>query len=440
MKQAHFIILILIGLFFHNCEKKIDPEILATVGESVITAYDFIEAYSNKLINTKVLDSSFERKRTIDELIRTKLFSQAARSQDLSIDSVGMSRVLLAKELALREELYDQIIERENLVIQDSIARKHFKWQNTEISLKHIYHQEKGALDTILPLIMNDVSQFEMYAKKMFEDKELKESGGYLGWVSYNTLDPNLEQIAFSMPVDVVVGPIRSSYGWHLLLKKDERKQMIISEEDYQNSRLGLMNLISKKQSQIIANDYVNGLMDDGIDIDDELVIKTLRKIHAIVFQKSTGDHIIKPKISEKLTEFMIDLKLGSNATLATFKTGSFTINDLISNLRNSSPKTFLDNPIQAFYLALRNKILTDEAIDRGLINNKKVQWKIRSKEDQYLAREFLLSISTKRGNANFSERDILDITKELKTKYPIEVYNENLDEIFLSHNYQTDW
>jgi hypothetical protein len=215
---------------------------------------------------------------------------------------------------------------------------------------------------------------------------------------------------------------------------------MIISEEDYQNSSLGLMNLISKKQSQIIANDYVNGLMDDGIDIDDELVIKTLRKIHAIVFQKSTADHIIKPKISEKLTEFMIDLKLGSNATLATFKTGSFTINDLISNLRNSSPKTFLDNPIQAFYLALRNKILTDEAINRGLINNKKVQWKIKSKEDQYLAREFLLSISTKRGNANFSERDILDITKELKTKYPIEVYNENLDEIFLSHNYLTDW
>ena len=83
---------------------------------------------------------------------------------------------------------------------------------------------------------------------------------------------------------------------------------------------------------------------------------------------------------------------------------------------------------------------LTDEAIDRGLLNNKKVQWKIRSKEDQYLARELLLSISTKRGNANFSERDILDITKELKTKYPIEVYNENLDEIFLSHNYQTDW
>ena len=143
MKQTHFIIFVLIGLFFHNCEKKIDPEVLARVGESIVTADDFIEAYSNKLINTKIQDSDFERKRTLEELIRIKLFSQEARSQSLSLDSVGMSRVLLSKELALREELYDQIIEPENLIVHDSTARKHFEWQNTEISLKHIYHQDK---------------------------------------------------------------------------------------------------------------------------------------------------------------------------------------------------------------------------------------------------------------------------------------------------------
>ena len=433
MKHAHFIIFVLIGLFFHNCEKKIDPEVLARVGESIVTADDFIEAYSNKLINTKIQDSGFERKRTLEELIRIKLFSQEARSQSISLDSVGRSRVLLSKELALREELYGQIIETENLIVHDSTARKHFAWQNTEISLKHIYHQDKSVLDTILPIIRNDPGQFEIHAKNIFKDRGLKESGGYLGWVSYNTLDPNLEQIAFSMPINIVTGPIRSSYGWHLLLKEDERRQMIISEEDYQNSKEGLMTLISKKRSQIIGNDFVNNLMSNGIEIDDEFVIKTLRKIHAIVFQKSADENVIKPKTSEMLSEFMVDLKLSSNEPLATFKTGSFTINDLLSNLRNSSPKTFLDNPIQAFYIALRNKILTAEAIDRGLIVNKKVQWKIKSKEDQYLAREFLFSISSNRGVVNFSEDQILDITNELKDKYRIEVYDENLNRVFLA-------
>ena len=125
-------------------------------------------------------------------------------------------------------------------MIQDSSARKYFIWRNTEISLKHSFHQEKDVLDTIAPLIRSDLSLFDDYTKKFFKDEVLNNSGGHLGWVPYNTLDSNIEQVAFSMPVDAIVGPVRSSYGWNLLLKLDERKQMIKSEEDYQNSKLDL--------------------------------------------------------------------------------------------------------------------------------------------------------------------------------------------------------
>ena len=82
-------------------------------------------------------------------------------------------------------------------MIQDSTARKHFRWKNTEISLKHIFHQEKEVLDTIAPLIKNDLSLFDYYAKRLFKDKVLNNSGGHLGWIPYNTLDPNIEQVAF---------------------------------------------------------------------------------------------------------------------------------------------------------------------------------------------------------------------------------------------------
>ena len=125
MIRIHFILLV--TLFFHACEKRIEPEILATIGTSCVTAKNFTDYYANKLINTQIKDSQFERERTLDELIRTRLFAQAARSQNLPLDSAGQSRVLLSKELALREELYDQIIDQKNLVIQESTVRKHFR-------------------------------------------------------------------------------------------------------------------------------------------------------------------------------------------------------------------------------------------------------------------------------------------------------------------------
>ena len=125
MIKIHFILLVI--LFYYACEKKIEPEILATIGTSCVTAKDFNDYYSKRLINTKIKDSKFERERTLDELIPTRLFAQAARSQNLPLDSAGLSNVLLSKELALREKLYDQIIDQKNLVIQESTVRKHFR-------------------------------------------------------------------------------------------------------------------------------------------------------------------------------------------------------------------------------------------------------------------------------------------------------------------------
>ena len=92
--------------------------------------------------------------------------------------------------------------------------------------------------------------------------------------------------------------------------------------------------------------------MSNNVSIDDEFVISTLQKIRTIVYEKAENNQSINPKTRERLTDFMIDLKLNSGRILATFQSVSFSVNDLLNHLRGSSPKTLLDNPIQAFYFA----------------------------------------------------------------------------------------
>ena len=69
--------------------------------------------------------------------------------------------------------------------------------------------------------------------------------------------------------------------------------------------------------------------------------------------------------MSEKLTKYIIDLRLNSNTVLAKYGTEKFTINDLLHNLRNSNPKIFLDTltllnvkPAQSVYVG--DQILSD--------------------------------------------------------------------------------
>ena len=130
-------------LIIISCSKKIDPSIIATVGDSYITSKEYISAYSDRLIKTQVKDSEFERKRLLNELIRNKLFAQGAKMKNLSLDSSANSMVELSKDQALRDALYEKIIGSENSLVEDSTIRKHFKWKFTEIRLKHLFHQKK---------------------------------------------------------------------------------------------------------------------------------------------------------------------------------------------------------------------------------------------------------------------------------------------------------
>ncbi len=49
------------------------------------------------------------------------------------------------------------------------------------------------------------------------EDTASAESGGELGWLTRDDLDPALTEAAFALPVGELSEPVKSPYGWHLL-------------------------------------------------------------------------------------------------------------------------------------------------------------------------------------------------------------------------------
>ena len=432
MRKSNKFIITLCLVFFFRCSDATDPSILAIVGSTHVTTNEFVDAYSNKLIQNQVKDSEFERERTLNDLIRTKLFAEAARSNGLDLDSSALNLIKLSTESALRDALYEEIIGSKKIAVSDSVVRQHFQWQHTKIKLRHLFHSDREVLDTIFTRVQKNPEKFYTFAEQLFRNEELKNSGGMLGWIEYNTLDPNLEEAAFSVPVGIVHGPVRSSYGWHIIVKEDEKKEMIVGEYDYQVSKKKLGSLISKKQSQIIANNSVNDLMTSGVSIKDSLVLKILEQINFVVFEKKILNNNLKESNKEeKIINVVQDLKLNKNMVLATYPGGTFTVDNLLNNLRNSNTGKFLDDPIQAFYTALRDEILTSQASEMGLTNNKSVQMKIKSAEDQYLAQRYLLSLSPSNAKTYFSKEEIVEMTAALEKKVTVTIFNENMELLF---------
>ena len=207
---------------------------------------------------------------------------------------------------------------------------------------------------------------------------------------------------------------------------------MIIPEDDYQMQKATITQSVSNKQKRILADEYVNNLMTSGISINNSLVIKSLRDIHWVITQKGKKlSEMLPIADGEIIKNIILELKLNQDLVLAYFPDGRFTINDLLSGLRNSKPKVFFNDPTQSFYIALRDKILTTEAIKKGLEKNIIVQLKTKDAEDRYLARGYLLSLTKKSGTPHFSSTVLKDITKKLQSEIPITIYDEHMNSLF---------
>ena len=161
-------------------------------------------------------------------------------------------------------------------------------WQR--VKKASFFQDSLNAFDTYQK-VKSGIEKLESVAESIFKNDVLKSNGGYLGWIVYNDLDPNLEKHIFDAPINILIGPIRSSYGWHIVEKLDERNQIFIDSVEYKLKRQSIVENIIKKNQQIGSDQYVNNLMlKKNISIDEPLVNFATQMILIINLIRSSTD------------------------------------------------------------------------------------------------------------------------------------------------------
>ncbi len=424
--------IILLFLFFIlSCENKPNNDVLANVGSRKVTSFEFAESYSNKLIKTQLQDSEFERNRHFEFLIRNKLFSEAALRNQLQLDSLAQRYLFLDSIRFLRDELYYEEILNQEIEVDEDEIRTHYIWSKRECHFKHLFFNNKNDADSIYILLLSNPEKFDSIAFHTFSEEKFKQSGGDLGWLPYNALDPNLEKIGFDMALDEISLPVQSSFGWHILRKLNEKNQMITDEAEFQNNKNRIRNTIIQKSQQIQSDQFVNQIMlDKNILLDDRLIEDVTKAIFQLI-QLRTDDKVLIEQKSEILKDLITNLRDLSHLPLAQYDDGSFLVQDYIDGIqflapqKNQPPKTI-------FYHTLRNKILSEEGGKRGLGNHPSVTLKIQDSRDRFLSQVFLSNLYD--SETNIQKEDLTKIADSLRSITPITTYPEHLDQLFTSN------
>jgi peptidyl-prolyl cis-trans isomerase SurA len=102
---------------------------------------------------------------------------------------------------------------------------------------------------------------FATVAAAESEDPGSKGRGGDLGTFGRGEMVPEFERAAFAAPLGIVVGPVRSPFGWHLI-RVDE--QLATESVDPEKAAAGLRQKLYEKEVETQFQQYIEELKRDA--------------------------------------------------------------------------------------------------------------------------------------------------------------------------------
>lgn len=157
-------------------------------------------------------------------------------------------------EAALREAQSDVLLNRR---VQDALIGQYFG--NVEqVNARHIVVETLEAANEVLVRLQSGEGFTELAAIYSI-DSTTRETGGNLGWFARNELFySNLEDVAFSMNVGDIGGPIQTGIGYHIIQVLDKQQRSVEAERLPMLAENVVTNWLAEQYNNATIEIYLN--------------------------------------------------------------------------------------------------------------------------------------------------------------------------------------
>lgn len=125
------------------------------------------------------------------------------------------------------------------LDIGDKAMKKYYGAHKTEFiqaPASHVFHILCDTEDEAKAVVqeIEKTNDFAKVAADKSKDPNSAPGGGDLGWVEKGTLDKDVEAAIEGVKLNTIIGPVKSTYGWHVLKVTELRPQKQLSYDEAQ--------------------------------------------------------------------------------------------------------------------------------------------------------------------------------------------------------------
>ncbi|MFH1726366.1 MAG: peptidylprolyl isomerase [Elusimicrobiota bacterium] len=242
-----------------SCRRFETDEVVARVGKSAITQSEFrrkleevAPGYQDYVL------TPHGRRQFLDVLIREKLIIEAARADGVDGSPEFKDRMIQlrkeeeekireARDYLLARLWLDRLREKGVIGVTDDEVRDFHRRHDGEVVARHILLATAAEAEAVLKRIRLGAS-FAQEAKMRSLDADTAGQGGRMSPALYGEILPDLG-VLFKMGVGELGGPVRSTFGYHVLLKEGARKVPLHSSKDRIRSILEKQKLDRHLQS-----------------------------------------------------------------------------------------------------------------------------------------------------------------------------------------------
>jgi len=301
-----------------------------------------VNRYKNMLQGNGYVPSQFEelvadntKQKKVEELFRTVLISEnfvndivKFKNNKTTVLAVKIGRKDLAPLVSVSEqEIKDYLTKPENKKNIETAYTENFSKYNKpeEVKARHILI--KGADEKSLQKIKEirskvNVGNFSQIANKETQDTSGQSNGGDLGWFAKGRMVPEFEKVAFEMKQGEISEPVKTEFGYHLILVEDKKAQET-KPMDAVKSELALME-IQKTKAQDLDKllESTTKQIDQALGQNDVAQVEALtKKVEGQIFKDTEINQYDQNLGSVSLTHTESEQIFGSNpGTVLNFK------------------------------------------------------------------------------------------------------------------------
>ncbi len=230
---------------------------LAKVNGAVITDKDLQNALSGvgDAQKSAILKDSNSRKQVVDGLVNQALLLQQAEKEKLDQDADYKEALA-----AFRKQYLSNRVLQKNLTakLTDATAKKYYEGHKSQYSTDqvhalHILVADEKTAREVLAKAQDENNDFQELAEKLSKDPSAKNNRGDLGFFTRDRMVPEFTDAAFRAKNGEVVGPVKTSYGYHII-KTVEHKAGKPMEYDEVELR------VKNDLRQQLINEYLQNL------------------------------------------------------------------------------------------------------------------------------------------------------------------------------------